>query len=177
MTSIVQDIQVVRSLRKDLREVKLPSNILNSIGVIHNCIKSGTDLNGWKKVEWRNNGGAGGSSAPRGSGSGQRSGPNTGQGFNRSGNSFFSGRQNNDRQNNDRQSNDRYEQQSSSSHYAFGNRNKGGFSGRQSSEPPVSIPLTNSNTPITSETTPTQAPAPTPVVSSDGFRTAPSKVC
>lgn len=178
MTSIVQDIQVVRSLRKDLtvgRDVKLPSNILNSIENIHNCIKSGTDLNGWKKVEWRSSGGAVSSSAPRGSGSGQRSGPNSGQGFNRSGNSFFSGRQSNDR--NDR--NDRYEQSSSShSHYAFGNRNKGGFSGRQASEPPASIPLTNSTTPVASETTTaneTAATTNTNAVSSDGFRTVPQK--
>jgi hypothetical protein len=160
MTSIVQDIQVVRSLRKDIREAKLPSNILNSIETIHNCIRSGTDLNGWKKVEWRSSGAASGGSASRGSGSGQRSGPNSGggQGYNRGGNSFFSGRQSNDR---DR---DRYEQPSSSSHYAFGNRNKGGFTGRQVSEPPASIPLTNSTTPVTE----TQ-------VSADGFRPAPQK--
>lgn len=158
MTSIVQDIQVVRSLRKDLREVRLPTNILNSIETIHNCIKSGTDLNGWKKVEWRN----GGSS--RGSGSGQRSGPSSGgQGFNRGGNGFFTGRQ----------SNDRYEQSSSSGHYAFGNRNKGGFSGRQTSEPPASIPLTNSTTPVTSEA-PVHTPPPSNI-GPDGFRTVPQK--
>jgi hypothetical protein len=158
MTSIVQDIQVVRSLRKDIREPTLPSNILNSIETIHNCIKTGTDLNGWKKVEWRNGGGAAvsGGSGSRGSGSGQqRSGPNSGQGqgYNRGSNGFFNGRQSNDR-------NDRYEQpSSSSSHYAFGNRNRSGFTGRQVSEPPVSIPLTNGST-----------PAPETQVSSDGFR-------
>jgi hypothetical protein len=164
MTSIVQDIQVVRSLRKDLREVRLPTNILNSIETIHNCIKSGTDLNGWKKVEWRSGGGSGGG-ASRGSGSGQRSGPSSGgQGFSRGGNSFFSGRQ----------SNDRYEQSSSSSgHYAFGNRNKSGFAGRQVSEPPTSIPLTNSTTPVVSET---PAPPVTPSnIGPDGFRTVPQK--
>ena len=73
MTSIVQDIQDVRSLRKDLRDVKLPTNILSSIEIIHNCIKSGTDLNGWKKIEWRNNSGAGGGGS-RGSGYGSSSG-------------------------------------------------------------------------------------------------------
>jgi hypothetical protein len=157
MTSIVQDIQVVRSLRKDIREPTLPSNILNSIETIHNCIKTGTDLNGWKKVEWRNNAASSGGGS-RGPGSGQqRSGPNSGQGqgFNRGGNSFFSGRQSNDR--NDR--NDRYEQTTSSSHYAFGNRNRGGFTGRQVSEPPASIPLTNGSTPVSE-----------PQISSDGFR-------
>ncbi len=167
MTSIVQDIQVVRSLRKDLREARLPTNILNSIETIHNCIKSGTDLNGWKKVEWRSNSGASaGGSAPRGSGSGQRSGPSSGgQGFNRGGNNIFTGRQ----------SNDSYEQShSSASHYAFGNRNKGGFSARQTSEPPASIPLTNSTTPVTSDS-PAPATAPPSNVGPDGFRTVPQK--
>jgi hypothetical protein len=82
--------------------VKLSSNILNSIETIHNCIKSGTDLNGWKKVEWRANGGSGGGGASRGYGTGQRAGPSSGQGYNRGGNTFFSGRQSNDRQSNDR---------------------------------------------------------------------------
>jgi hypothetical protein len=174
MTSIVQDIQAIRSLRKDLsvgKEVKLPSNILNSIETIHNCIKSGTDLNGWKKVEWRNGPSAPTTNSSRGAPSGQRSG---GGGYNRN-NTFFSGRQSNDRQN------DRYEQ-SSSSHYAFNNRNKGGFSGRQTSEPPTSIPLTN--TPVNTIVTPTsnnevtQSTPSTYVtqqISSDGFRTVPHK--
>lgn len=167
MTSLVQDIQFIRSLRKDLREVRLSSNILNSIETIHNCIKSGTDLNGWKKVEWRNNGSNTTSSYKGSSNYSQR--PSTNQsGMNR-GNGFFN-RQQGDHQSNDRRSNDRYES-SQSSHYAFGNRNKGGFSGRQVSEPPSSIPLTNSITP---------APAnivvdPSVTVSTDGFRTVPQK--
>jgi hypothetical protein len=54
MTSLVQDIQVVRNLRAAVgRDNRLPSNILSSIEHIHSCIKSGTDLNGWKKVDWR----------------------------------------------------------------------------------------------------------------------------
>jgi len=142
MTSIVQDIQVVRSLRKDLTvgtDPKLPPNILNSIDIIHNCIKSGTDFNGWKKVDWRNGGGGARGSGPVQ----QRSGPNSGhgQGYNRGGNGFFGGRQ--PSYGNDR--NDRYEQSSSSSsssHYAFGGRSRGGFGGRQTPEPPQSIPLT-----------------------------------
>uniref|UniRef100_A0A6C0DUM6 Uncharacterized protein n=1 Tax=viral metagenome TaxID=1070528 RepID=A0A6C0DUM6_9ZZZZ len=138
MTSIVQDIQVVRSLRKDLTvgtDPKLPPNILKSIDIIHNCIKSGTDFNGWKKVDWRNGGGGARGSGP----AQQRSGPNSGhgQGYNRGGNGFFGGRQSS--YGNDR--NDRYEQ-SSSSHYAFGGRSRGGFAGRQTPEPPQSIPLT-----------------------------------
>ena len=142
MTSIVQDIQVVRSLRKELTvgiDPKLPPNILNSIDIIHNCIKSGTDFNGWKKVDWRNGAGGGGGGGARGSGPAQQRSSNSGhgQGYNRGGNGFFSGRQ--PSYGNDR--NDRYEQ-SSSSHYAFGGRSRGGFGGRQTPEPPQSIPLT-----------------------------------
>ena len=172
MTSIVQDIQAIRSLRKDLsvgKEVQLPSNILNSIETIHNCIKSGTDLNGWKKVEWRNGSSAPTTNTSRGAPSGQRSG-----GYNRN-NTFFSSRQSNDRHN-DRQ-NDRYDQ-STSSHSAFNNRNKGGFSGRQISEPPTSIPLTNApvNTIVTPTTSnDTQHVMQSQQVSSDGFRTVSHK--
>jgi len=177
MTSIVQDIQAIRSLRKDLtvgREVKLPTNILNAIETIHTCIKSGTDLGGWKKVEWRNNGGAA-APASRGPGSSQqRNGSNYGQGGysrDRGDRGYYSG----DRRDRGYDAdngrggffNSRQESSSSSSHYAFGNRNKSGFAGRQS-EPPASIPLTSGNSPA-----PT-APV-TPTVSADGFRTVPHK--
>lgn len=50
----VQNIQDIHSMRKDLRNPKLPANILTSIENIHICIKSGTDTNGWKKIDWRN---------------------------------------------------------------------------------------------------------------------------
>lgn len=165
MTTIVQDIQMVRSLRKDIREVKLPSNILNSIETIHNCIKSGTDLNGWKKVDWRGAGGGGSSNS--GGNNYRNSGPPSrqGQGYNRgndrgndrgNSNSFFGGRQ---------------ESTSGPSHYAFGNRSKGGFAGRQI-EQPVSIPLTSGTSPVPS---PSQAPPTQPTVSADGFRMPPQK--
>ncbi len=52
--SVVQDIQTVRSLRKEIRDINLPSNITKSIETIHSCLQTGTDLNGWKKVNWRN---------------------------------------------------------------------------------------------------------------------------
>jgi hypothetical protein len=55
MASLYQDIQTVRSFRGDIRERNLPVDIINSIESIHTCISSGTDLNGWKKVEWRGN--------------------------------------------------------------------------------------------------------------------------
>ncbi len=133
MTSIVQDIQAVHSLRRDLRDIKLPSNILNSIETIHNCIKSGTDLNGWKKVDWRNGGagGAGGGNNGRNSYSNQR--PN-----NHKNNNFF----------NERNSNDRHEQHNQSSNHAFGSRSK---VVRQQTEQQDSIPLTNSSVPVVNE--------------------------
>jgi len=54
MASTVQDIQIIRSLRKELRDPNLPVNITNLIENVHTCIKGGTDLNGWKKVvDWR----------------------------------------------------------------------------------------------------------------------------
>ena len=176
MTSIVQDIQIVRSLRKDLREVKVPTNILNAIETIHNCIKSGTDLGGWKKVEWRSGGAAAGGSS-RGPGpSQQRNGSNYGQGgYSRDRGSDRGYDRGYDRgsdrgyERGDRGGffNSRQESSSSASHYAFGNRNKSGFGGRQS-EPPASIPLTSGSSPA-----PT-APV-TPTVSTDGFRTVPHK--
>jgi hypothetical protein len=53
MASIHQDIQTVRSLRKDIRDPKLSPPILKAIESIHQCITMGSDQNGWKKVEWR----------------------------------------------------------------------------------------------------------------------------
>jgi hypothetical protein len=53
MGSIIQEIQFVHSLRKNIRDPKIPSTILASIEGIHRCIKNGTDQNGWKTVDWR----------------------------------------------------------------------------------------------------------------------------
>lgn len=180
MASIVQNIQVVRSMRKDLRDPKLPINILNSIETIHNCIKSGTDLNGWKKVDWRNGGGNSGRSG------GYSSNP---QGGNKGG--FFGNRQQAPSQSSGRDygssqssGRDYGSSQSSgrdygSSHYAFGNRNKSGFSGRQSNEQ-VSIPLSGSTaapaTVVTSSApTNTVITPATTNVAPDGFRYPPQK--
>jgi hypothetical protein len=166
MTSIVQEIQAVRSLRKDLRDITLSSNILNSIETIHNCIKSGTDLNGWKKIDWRN-GGSGSGGGHKSSNSNQRSN----QGYNK-GSSFFNDRQSGDRYDrNDRNDrNDRSERTDKnehSGHYAFGNRPKVGFTGRQAVEQQSSIPLTNStNNNSSTKSTSEQAC----IVSPDGFR-------
>ena len=53
MGSILQEIQLVHSLRKNIRDPKLSSTILASIESIHRCLKTGIDQNGWKTVEWR----------------------------------------------------------------------------------------------------------------------------
>ena len=66
MGSILQEIQLVHSLRKNIRDPKLSSTILASIESIHRCLKTGIDQNGWKTVEWR------GSRAPQ-SHAGQKS--------------------------------------------------------------------------------------------------------
>ena len=70
MSTVFQDIQNVRSLRKELRDPSLSLSVVNAIETIHGCLQSGTDLNGWKKVNWRSSGGAvpsgnGGSSSGR----------------------------------------------------------------------------------------------------------------
>ena len=165
MTSVVQDIQVVRSLRKDLREVKLPINILNSIESIHNCIKTGTDTSGWKKVDWRSRGsGSVSNGSNYGGGGGGVGGKNGGGGGS---NSFFTNRKVNN------QTVERAERsENNSSHYAFGSRGKSGFTGRQYSES-SSIPLTGTSSNI--EDSHVSPPKPSYHVSADGFRTPPQK--
>jgi hypothetical protein len=207
MATTVQDIQVVRGLRMTVgREVKLPTNILNSIEIVHNCIKSGTDLNGWKKVDWRDTsrGPTGGtnptksatqayrSSSNSGSNSNSGTSSNTGSGSGsgsvsysvRNGNSFFNNRQSSERREQAQMKNSNGNSGSSgtssnSGHYAFNNRSKGGFRESHVSEPPVSIPLTNTITmplpdvdqplgvtPLVTAVTVTATP-----LAHDGFRT------
>ena len=55
MASIYQDIQTVRSLRKDIRDSKLSPLAVKAIETIHQCIASSSEHQGWKKVEWRGN--------------------------------------------------------------------------------------------------------------------------
>ena len=204
MATTVQDIQVVRGLRTTVgREVKLPTNILNSIEIVHNRIKSGTDLNGWKKVDWRDTsrGPTGGtnptksatqayrSSSNSGSNSNSGTSSNTGSGSGsgsvsysvRNGNSFFNNRQSSERreQAQMKNSNGNSGTSSNSGHYAFNNRSKGGFRESHVSEPPVSIPLTNTITmPLPDVDQPLGVtPLVTPVavtatpLAHDGFRT------
>lgn len=80
MTSVYQDIQAVRSLRKELRDPIASESIMNAIHSVHSCIQTGTDLNGWKRVNWRNNhssstttGSSGGYSPSNGGGGNGRS--------------------------------------------------------------------------------------------------------
>lgn len=53
MDSILQEILLVQSLRKNIRDPKIPPAILKSIETIHHCIHSETCQQGWKSVEWR----------------------------------------------------------------------------------------------------------------------------
>jgi hypothetical protein len=143
MASIVQDIQYVRSLRKELRDPKLPGNIIQSIESIHNCIKGGTDLNGWKKVDWRGNtttsGGRSGSSGQQHEGK---------QNF--FGNRSASAHSAPSAPSQHGSSNEGYRDfgigghNYSSSHAAFSHRFKSaGFTNRANNESQISIPITN----------------------------------
>lgn len=178
MTSIVQDIQIVCSLRKELpvgEDLNVNTTLLKSVELIHNCIKGGTDLGGWKKVDWRGGSSKGSSygGGGRDSSYNYRNGSNSvagggGRDNGRSGdngnNGFFSNRRQQERSDN-------------SAQLAFGNRGKLVYNGRQSVDQHVSIPLTNgSNTSgpntsgpnITNESNKTNT-------TSDGFRTVPHK--
>jgi len=53
MAFTVQDIQIVHSLRKNVRDPKIPAFILSSIESIHQCITRGNNVA--KKVDWRDN--------------------------------------------------------------------------------------------------------------------------
>jgi hypothetical protein len=178
MTSIVQDIQTIRSLRKDIPVGKeLPISLLKSVEIIHNCIRGGTDLNGWKKVDWRNGGSSKGSNYGGGGGGGSgrySSSRNDSSAAGGGSNSFFNNRKNdssaagsgsNSFFNNHRNHQERSE---NSSQNAFGNRGKGGFAGRN--EQPVSIPLTNNSNVVHNSNETNKV-----VTHSDGFRTVPQK--
>lgn len=154
MESIVQDIQFIRSLRKDIRDPKLASNILKSIETIHSCIKSGTDLNGWKKVDWRGQG------LPSKTNS-VSSNSHYKSGHSNSNSKFFSNSSNN---------RNYQERTDNTSHYVFNGRSKMNGLHKNNSES-ISIPLTGSISPASSSNN----IAHVNNVSSDGFRTAPHK--
>jgi hypothetical protein len=148
MSSTIQDIQHIRSLRSELRNITLSDSILTSIDNIHQCVKSGTDLNGWKRVDWRGGGGnssggnSSGGASSRGGGRGGGGGDGGGRGggdgggdggYNRSNNSFKHG--NTGRVNNT----DSFFTGRSSSHSSFGGG--GGGSGGGRSKPHGSSPF------------------------------------
>jgi hypothetical protein len=150
MSSTIQDIHHIRSLRSELRDITLSDSIITSIDNIHQCVRSGTDLNGWKRVDWRGNGSSGGGSGGRGNGS------NSDGGYQRSNNSFKHG--NNVRGNNT----DSFFNGRSSSQSSFGGTSGGGRPKPHGSSPfgsgkyhnnehTTSIPLSASS-PVTSST-------------------------
>lgn len=155
MASIVQDIQVIRSLRKDLRDPVLPGNILQSIESIHNCVKSGTDLNGWKKVDWRGaNGGGVGSAAGGGSHSG-RSFHGGGGGHHDAKQHAFGGRHGSDGFRDFGAGGQHY----SGPNAVFGHRSKANVVHRPPQDAQVSIPLSNPTSAAAAATTATSAAA------------------
>jgi hypothetical protein len=173
MTSIVQDIQTVRSLRKDLsvgKDSVAPTSLLKSVEVIHNCIKGGTDITGWKKVDWRGNNSSKGNNyssntgAAGGGGNYHRHNGGYNSGHNSSGHN--SGGHNSGGHNGFFNSNRRHvERSDNQSSNAFGNRAKNG----RTNEHTASVPLTNNmNNTNNNESS-------RPVTNTDGFRTVPQK--
>lgn len=53
MSSLLQDIQTVRALRKNIRNPKLSAVVCKAIETIHQSIRNGSDHGDWKKVDWR----------------------------------------------------------------------------------------------------------------------------
>jgi hypothetical protein len=122
MTTIVKDIEAVLSLRSALRNPTVPLEIIPHIELIHSCIKSGTDTHGWKRTDWRGNGGGGCGGGSTSKGSYSRHGGGS------SGSRHYSG---------------------SGSHSTFSSsRPRGGAGCTKVAETPASIPLvtTTSNT-------------------------------
>jgi len=103
MATVISDIEAVRSLRTALRNPTISIELLSSIELIHSCIKSGTDTNGWKRMDWRGSSGGAGHSG-RGS--------HSKHGFTGGGSKHTSS-----------------SAASSSSHSAFNGRSRGGVSG------------------------------------------------
>jgi len=60
MASVIQDIQHIHALRKNIRDITISPDMLKSIESIHHTIHSSSEQNGWKTVEWRGNGSSGG---------------------------------------------------------------------------------------------------------------------
>lgn len=130
MATIIGDIEAIRSLRTGLRNPTLPIEMLSSIELIHSCIKSGTDTNGWKRIDWR-----GGSSHSNNNSSHNHS-RGGGGGYTHSKSSFTGGRHSS--------SVTSSSGGSGASHTAFSSRSRGGVSSKSVSDMSAGIPLTAS---------------------------------
>ena len=53
MSSVVQEIQAIHALRKNIRDLTISPALLKSIESIHHSIHSSAEQNGWKTVDWR----------------------------------------------------------------------------------------------------------------------------
>lgn len=58
--SAANTVQEIRSLRKELREPSLPISTIRALEVVHGYLKTGTDSQGWRRVDWKPRGGHGG---------------------------------------------------------------------------------------------------------------------
>jgi hypothetical protein len=67
MTTVgpITQISHIRSLRKELRDATLPISTVKALELIHGYLKTGTDQQGWRRVDFkpRNGGGGGGGRA------------------------------------------------------------------------------------------------------------------
>ena len=53
MAHILPEVLEIRSLYKNLRDVKHPFETAAAIERIHDCLRCGTDTQGWRQVDWR----------------------------------------------------------------------------------------------------------------------------
>lgn len=79
--SLIEQITAVRALQRDLRDVTVPVQTTRALQHIQECLRTGSDSNGWQRVDWRSRasggGGGGGSSGhghSHGGGGGGRGG-------------------------------------------------------------------------------------------------------
>jgi hypothetical protein len=91
-TVAMSQINYIRSLRKEVREPSLSAETVKALEVVHGYVKTGTDPQGWRKVDWkthgrgaanpsrafeRRGGGGGGSAAAGGAGAAAQAAPTT----------------------------------------------------------------------------------------------------
>ena len=59
-TGPIWEISHIRSLRKELRDATLPVSTIKALEVVHGYLKTGTDPQGWRRVDFKPRGGGGG---------------------------------------------------------------------------------------------------------------------